>query len=70
MCCEMLVLRDLEVGVARIGGGGLGRDQSFLVLIMEALRYQDLWSHMGETEGQKEPGHWCPVHVQLGKVWD
>lgn len=68
MCCDMLVLRDLEVGVARIGGGGLGRDQSFLVLIMEALRYQDLWSHMGETERQKEPGHWCPVHVRLGKV--
>lgn len=37
-------------------GVGLGRDQSFLILIMEALRYQDLWSHMGEaeTEGTRE----------------
>lgn len=49
---------------------GLGRDQSFLVLIIEALRYQHLWSHMGGTERQKEPGSWCSVHVQLGKVWD
>lgn len=49
----MLVPRDLEAEMVTMVVVGHGRGQSFLVLIVEALRYLDLWSHMGETEGTR-----------------